>query len=132
MDNHIASICRFCLEDPEEFNHLAFDCPALWFERHTVNAQDPDHSSPDSWTPQQILDFAMFPRINEAFAKPLYMIEHQQQDTLDQQSASPNDDRQDPDDMNGSSSSESEASAMAASSLDESSDFLSVDSEMSF
>lgn len=133
MDNHISSICRFCLEEPEEFHHLALDCPALWFERHTINAQDPDHSVPHKWTPQQILDFSMFPRINEAFAKPLYMIEQQHQEIPDQPADSQHGIRQDPDDMSNTSPSDSEASAMAVSSLeDSSSDFLSVDSDMSF
>ena len=75
MDNHIASICRFCLEDREEFQHLALSCPALWWERHTINAQDPHHSSPETWTPQQILDFAMLPKLNEAFVRPLHPID---------------------------------------------------------
>lgn len=75
MDNHIADTCRFCLEDREEFQHLVFACPALWWERHTVSAQDQHHSSPDKWTPQQLLDFTLFPRINDAFAKPLHIAE---------------------------------------------------------
>ena len=74
MDNQISPICRFCLEENEEFQHLAMDCPALWWECHTINAQDPSHSSPDTWTPQQILDFSLFPKINEAFVRPLYLI----------------------------------------------------------
>ena len=75
MDEDIPPTCRLCLDAREEFHHLAFDCPALWWERHTINAQDSDHSTPDSWTPQQILDFAMLPRVNEALAKPLYQIQ---------------------------------------------------------
>ena len=75
MDNHISSTCRFCLDDREEFQHLAYSCPALWWERHTVCSQDQHHSTPESWTPQQILDFTLFPRIDEAFAKPLHIAE---------------------------------------------------------
>ena len=75
MDNHISSICRYCLEEREEFHHLALDCPALWWERHQINAQDPRHSSPERWTSQQILDFTMLPKVNEAFARPLYVID---------------------------------------------------------
>lgn len=75
MENHVSPACRFCLDEREEFNHLAFDCPILWKERMTTNAQDPNHSTPDRWTPQQILDFTFFPRINEAFAKPLYILD---------------------------------------------------------
>lgn len=74
MDNHISSTCRFCLGDREEFHHLARDCPALWWERHTINAQEPSRPTPELWSPQQILDFTMFPKINEAFAKPLFYI----------------------------------------------------------
>ena len=74
MENHISSVCRFCLEEREEFNHLAFDCPALWWERMTINSQDPDHSTPEQWTPQ-ILDFTFFPQINEAFVKPLNILD---------------------------------------------------------
>ena len=75
MENHISSICRFCLEEREEFQHLAHDCPALWWERSTISSQNPDHSIPADWTPQQILDFTFLPRINEAFAKPLYVLD---------------------------------------------------------
>lgn len=78
IDNDISPICRFCLEDNEEFRHLIFDCPALWFERHTINSQVPDHSTPESWSPIQIVDFTFFPKINDAFAKPLYRMDQAQ------------------------------------------------------
>ena len=51
------------------------DCPALWWERHTINTQDPEHSNPHTWIAKQILDFTMFQRINEAFARPLHVID---------------------------------------------------------
>ena len=114
MDNHISETCRFCLEGREEFNHLMFDCPALWWERHTINAQDPDHSEPASWTAQQILDFTFFPRINEAFVKPLHiantMVLHE---AASQTSTTDNPDT--------NMDSDSEASIMDVSSLSDSS-----------
>ena len=75
MDTDISPTCRFCLDGREEFNHLANDCPALWHERHTINAQDQQHSQPQIWTPLQIVDFTYFPKINEAFVKPLFLAE---------------------------------------------------------
>lgn len=73
MDNHISDTCRFCLDGIEEFNHLLFDCPAPSTLR-TVNTQDSEHSSPPQWTLQQILDFSLFPKVNKAFVKPLFLI----------------------------------------------------------
>ena len=43
----------------------------------SINDQDPQHSTPETWTSQQILDFTMLPKINDAFAKPLYIIDMQ-------------------------------------------------------
>ena len=74
IDPLTSPTCRFCLDGREEFNHLANDCPALWFERQTISAQNPEHSSPETWTAIQIVDFTYFPRINDAFIKPLYCI----------------------------------------------------------
>ena len=117
MDNHITDICRFCTEEREEFNHLAYDCPALWFERQTINSQVPSHSNPHDWTPQQILDFTFFPRINEAFAKPLF---------LPEQLSNPSDpstqtQQDDPDDLNMEiADSDTDMSVMDVSSLDSS------------
>ena len=114
MDNDISPVCRFCLGHREEFNLLATTCPALWMERHTINAQDPDHSQPELWTPQQILDFTFFPRINDAFVKPLYQLST---------SAPPMDiiPSQNPDDPDNVLTSDSEASIMDVSSLSDSS-----------
>ena len=117
MDNHIAAVCRFCLGGNEEFNHLANDCPALWFERHTTNAQDPDHSTPEAWTPTQILDFTFFPRINEAFVKPLFIAEGNRAATLPIQDDINITDPGNPD----TPMSDSEASVMEVSSLEDSS-----------
>ena len=132
MENQISPICRFCLEEREEFNHLANDCPALWWERHTINAQVPSHSTPQSWTPQQILDFTMFPRINEAFAKPLYQLEAA---ALRDQILSQN--QHDVDDVsqhNSNSDLSTDVSVMDVSSATDSSsddDLISVDSHLS-
>ena len=38
----------------------------------TINAQDKEHDHPEDWSPLQVLNFTFFPRINDAFAKPLY------------------------------------------------------------
>ena len=106
IDPDIYPTCRYCLDAREEFNHLANDCPALWLERHTINSQDPDHSSPEQWTPLQIVDFTFFPKINDAFAKPLYV--------LTRRSAEEN--AQDVDDPQHHSETESELSNMDVSS----------------
>ena len=129
MENQISPICRFCLEEREEFNHLANDCPALWWERHTINAQVPSHSTPQTWTPQQILDFTMFPRINEAFAKPLY---HLEAAAIHEHVLSQSQDLDDPAATHSNSNSDlsTDVSVMDVSSLDNSSsdDLISVDS----
>ena len=75
IDNDISPACRFCLDAREEFHHLANDCPALWWERRTISARDKEHDAPQLWTPLQIVDFTFFPKINEAFAKPLYVMD---------------------------------------------------------
>ena len=72
IDNDISEICRFCLESREEFHHLASDCPPLWWERHQITASRGEQTA--QWTPEQILAFTMIPKINEAFAKPLYVL----------------------------------------------------------
>ena len=72
IDNDISEICRFCLEEREEFQHLAFSCPALWWERQTISAMDPEHSVPEEWTPLQTVNFTFFARINDAFVRPLF------------------------------------------------------------
>ena len=118
MQNHISDICRYCLEEREEFNHLHFVCPALWHERMTISAQDPEHSSTDNWSPQQILDFTFFPQINDAFAKPLYPIEMSIQQ-IDDQLHSQNVDN--PDHLRAESESGSDISVMDVSSLSDSS-----------
>ena len=69
IDNDIAPTCRFCLEQREEFHHLASDCPPLWWERHEITSQGKEDAP---WSPQQILDFTFIPKINEAFARPLH------------------------------------------------------------
>lgn len=129
MENQISPICRFCLDDNEEFHHLANDCPALWFERHTVNAQDQEHSTPPSWSPQQILDFTLFPRINEAFVKPLFLIEGPA-DRGSQETPQSQD--HDPDDVGENSSVDTDLSVMDISSLESSTpDDITVDSASS-
>lgn len=68
----ISPLCRFCLQDNEEFHHLQRQCPALYWDRHEITATNPDHT--DNWTPEQIVDFTFIPKINDAFIKPLYNI----------------------------------------------------------
>ena len=72
MDNSIPPACRFCLDHKEEFQHLAYHCPALWWDRHITEATEPEHA--DNWTPDQIISFCLIPKINDAFVKPLYHI----------------------------------------------------------
>ena len=128
MENQISPICRFCLEEREEFSHLAIDCPALWWERHTINAQVPSHSTPQTWTPQQILDFTMFPRINEAFARPLF---HLEAAALHEHVLSQSQQPDEPDTPASNSDLSTDISVMDTSSLSDSpseSDLISVDS----
>ena len=73
MDPNISPLCRFCLQANEEFHHLASDCPPLWWERHYISAQQPDHVH--DWTVHQIATFAFLPPIDAALVKPLYLIE---------------------------------------------------------
>ena len=73
MDSSISPVCRFCLQSNEEFYHLANDCPPLWWERHLISAQDPEHV--DNWTIDQIISFAYLPSINQALIKPLFTID---------------------------------------------------------
>lgn len=70
IDPEISPLCRFCLEKNEEFFHLAHDCPPLWWERHNISSQEPGKK----WSPQQIINFTFIPRINDAFVKPLYVM----------------------------------------------------------
>ena len=126
MDNHISDICRYCLEEREEFHHLANDCPALWWERHTINAQDPEHSTPSSWTSQQILDFTLFPKINEAFVRPLYLAEQHNHHEV------PSQDTDQPDNISMASDSEAsimEFSSESSSSSEEVPSDITIDSE---
>ena len=112
MDANISPICRFCLEEREEFHHLANDCPALYWDRQKIWSQDPQQ---ESWTPQQIINFTFIPRINEAFAKPLYITNAQRQHEIQSQTL-PN-----PDDPDAQLSSEqSDISVMDAESLPDS------------
>ena len=128
IDNSISSICRFCLDEREEFNHLAFHCPALWWERQEINSEDPDHSTPQDWTPLQIVHFTFYPRINEAFVVPLfpttdsrdYMeVEYRQQHRLSAAAAA-------------SVDSDTDQSVMDVESLPDSSTGSEPDSEVSF
>lgn len=72
MDNTISPACRFCWESYEEFQHLAYHCPALWWERHNIEAQDPEHAT--CWTPEQVLAFSLTPKLDDAFSRPLFHI----------------------------------------------------------
>ena len=111
MHSIISPICRFCLEENEEFNHLADSCPALYWERQQIWSQDPQV---DKWTPQQIINFTCIPKINDAFAKPLYITNEQRdQEIQSQHPLSPNPD--DPD------TSRSDISVMDTDSLPDSS-----------
>ena len=77
MYNFISPICRFCNEENEEFYHLAYTCPALWYERQQTNEMERHHFN--DWTPEQIFDFTLYPRINEAFSRPLYWVEDERE-----------------------------------------------------
>ena len=79
IDPNISPICRFCLEQNEEFHHLASDCPPLWWERHNISAQE--SNSPATWSLQQITDFTYIPKINEAFVRPLYVMDSSRNQT---------------------------------------------------
>ena len=80
MDSKISPICRYCLDACEEFQHLAFNCPALWEERHKIDAMTTDQSQ---WTCRQILDFTMIPKISEAFEKPLFLCDTFGEDNME-------------------------------------------------
>ena len=73
ISNDISPACRFCCQAYEEFNHLQTDCPALYWDRHGIDASVPRDLP--QWTPEQIVDFTFIPRINDAFAKPLFNID---------------------------------------------------------
>ena len=127
IDNNISPTYRFCLDGREEFHHLANDCPALWADRQIICAQDPSHSTPDRWTSDQILEFALIPKIDAAFAKPLYTMNFQRQN---------NDPSMDVDDpvpptTRNESESESDVSVMNVSSETESSSQTYTDSDVS-
>ena len=77
MYNFISPICRFCNETNEEFYHLAYTCPALWSERQYINTLEKDHFN--DWTPEQIIEFTLLPRIDQAFVKPLYWVEDERE-----------------------------------------------------
>ena len=72
MDPTISPLCRFCLQENEEFHLLATSCPPLWWERHLISATDPEHVN--DWTIHQLISFAYLPSINTAFIKPLFQI----------------------------------------------------------
>ena len=113
MDASISPICRFCLEENEEFHHLANDCPALYWDRQQIWAQEPQNQE---WSIKQLLDFTYIPRINDAFVKPLYLTHHQRLQEIQSQTL-PSQNPDDPDD-----SSQSDVSVMDAESLPDSSD----------
>ena len=126
MHHEISPLCRFCLDHNEEFNHLATDCPPLWWERHHISALSQDQE----WNPHQIAAFAFLPRIDEAFAKPLYVIPNVTQAALAIE------DSQNPDDPtpNFDDSGDNEESVMDVSSLSDSSSegdvsIISVDTD---
>ena len=73
MQNDISPICRFCLQQNEEFHHLATECPPLWWERHHISSQEIGDRT--TWTPQQIINFTYIPKINDAFVKPLFVLD---------------------------------------------------------
>ena len=106
-----------------------FHCPALWFERNAINTHDKDRCSPDLWNAKQILEFTFHRRIDDAFAKPLYVT------TSMANTQAPQHENNDPDDP--MMTSDSEASIMDVSSLTDSSSMsdhctdseISVDSE---
>ena len=136
MDSSISPICRFCLQANEEFYHLATDCPPLWWERHLISAQDPDHTT--HWTPHQIATFAYLPAINEAFVKPLYEIERHH-NLPSQPTNQPHESDDDPDDplptMTSDSSMASEhddTQDSTTSSSNDSDDTIYVDEPMDF
>ena len=107
-------------------------CPALWFERNAINTHDKNRCSPDLWDAKQILEFTFLRRIDEAFAKPLYIM---QSSSLNNNSNGSQHAEDDPDDP--MATSDSEASIMEVSSLADSSSMsdhctdseISVDSE---
>lgn len=134
MQADISPLCRFCLEQNEEFHHLATTCPPLWWERHHISAQETN----SKWTPQQIINFTYIPRINEAFVKPLYLLDSQSSDRETGFGHSQMDRHDDPDipmTQHSNTESESEDSYMDVSSLEPSSSeseymsIVSVDSE---
>ena len=73
IDNSISPACRFCLEAYEQFVHLAYDCPALWSDQQSIEAMVPETVGQCDWNFDQIIAFIYIPRIDEAFAKPLFM-----------------------------------------------------------
>ena len=116
IDPSISPVCRFCLQANEEFHHLATDCPPLWWERHNISAQDPEHTH--SWTVDQIITFAYIPAINTAFIRPLYPIDTPAR----QRPATTNpDDPDDPDPMDSDTEPPSDVSVMNVTSETESS-----------
>lgn len=120
MDSTISPLCRFCLEQNEEFQHLATECPPLWWERHNISAQE--SNSPDQWTPQQIINFTFIPKIDEAFVRPLYRIETAPQQEVMEEGATQ--DQDDPDRIIFSEAeSDMDQSVMDVSSLDDSSEY---------
>ena len=135
MDPNISPLCRFCLEHREEFNLLATECPTLWWERHEISAQEITEDG--RWSPDQIVDFSMIPKINECFVKPLYILEanvdHQEVGFRSQQHHYPevtNDVNDDPDEPPGSDL-DTDISVMDVSSMETSSNQDENDSDVS-
>ena len=77
MYNFISPICRFCNDSYEEFYHLAYTCPALWCERQQINSMEEDHFN--DWTHEQIIEFVLLPKLDEAFVRPLYWVEDERE-----------------------------------------------------
>lgn len=119
IDATIPSSCRFCWEEREEFQHLAYHCPALWWDQHVVNALNPE--TQDCWTPDQVIAFCYIKKINDAFTKPLFAInENTDPDELRS--------RNTPDDDNDSQESAMDADTVTSTS-DDSDSPSSTDSE---
>ena len=57
------SLCRFCEEEDETFDHLYEECPVFWGARRHIRGRDTER---EGWTPQQIIRVARIPDIQEA------------------------------------------------------------------
>ena len=119
INNTISPLCRFCLQQNEEFFHLATDCPPLWWERHRISAQEPDRIN---WSINQIIDFAYLPSINDAFIKPLYPIDNTPHTLASAPSPSPSQDADNPIQMDSDFEQQSDISVMDITSEEDSSE----------